>query len=95
MPNPCVAAIFGAEVRLAIVMNLGGEAQKAPVASGGVRVHSRGREAVLLHGTLQQGHGPVFQVGRLLYNLSVKNQIRCSWGRQTWIRTGNPFRGHP
>lgn len=26
MPNPCVAAILGAEVRLAVVVDLGGEA---------------------------------------------------------------------
>lgn len=59
MPNPRVAAILGAEVGLAVVVDLGGEAEKATVARGGVGVGGGGRETVLLHGTLQQEHGPV------------------------------------
>lgn len=91
MPNPRVAAILGAEVGLAVVVDLGGEAEKATVARGGVGVGGGGRETVLLHGTLQQEHGPVLQVGSLLHNLSVKHQVRCSYGRQTWVTDGKPL----
>lgn len=36
VPDPRMAAILGAEVGLAVVVDLGGEAQKAAVARGGV-----------------------------------------------------------
>lgn len=36
MPDPCMAAVLGPEVGLAVVVDLGGEAQQPPVASGGV-----------------------------------------------------------
>lgn len=65
------------------------------MASGGVGVHSGGGEAVLLHGTLQQGHGPVLQVGSLLDNLSIKHQVRCSCRRQTWVKEETPSEGTP
>lgn len=42
MPDPCMAAILGPEVRLAIVVDLGGEAQKSAGAPGRVGVHSGG-----------------------------------------------------
>lgn len=65
------------------------------MASGGVCVHSRGREAVLFHGALQQGHRPVLQVGSLLYDLSIEHQVRCSCGRQTRVRQDTPSEGTP
>lgn len=85
MPDPGVAAIFWAEVRLTIVVDLGREAQQAPVATGEVGVDSGGGEAVLLHGALQQDHGPVLQVGSLLYNLSIENQVWRRWERRTRV----------
>lgn len=36
MPDPRVAAVLGPEVGLAIVVDLGGEAQEPAVARGGV-----------------------------------------------------------
>lgn len=36
MPDPRMAAILGPEVGLAVVVDLGGEAQEAPIARGGV-----------------------------------------------------------
>lgn len=42
MPDPRVATILGAEVGLAVVVDLGGEAQEAAVACGGVGVDGRG-----------------------------------------------------
>lgn len=42
MPDPRMAAILGSEVRLPIVVDLGGEAQKPAVACGGVGLGSRG-----------------------------------------------------
>lgn len=95
MPDPCMAAVLGSEVRLAIVVDLGREAQKPPVARGGVGLGGRGREAVLLHGTLEHEHGPVLQVGALLDNLRIEDQVRGSWGGQTrcWneMKPRHPF----
>lgn len=95
MPDPRVAAVLGSEVRLAIVVDLGGEAQEPPVARGGVGVGGRGREAVLLHGALKHEHGPVLQVGALLHDLCVEDQVGGSWeGRhriQTRPETPHPF----
>lgn len=34
MPDPSMATIFGAEIRLPVVVDLGGEAQQAAVAGG-------------------------------------------------------------
>lgn len=36
MPDPGVAPVLGSEVGLAVVVDLGGEAQEPPVACGGV-----------------------------------------------------------
>ena len=96
MPDPGMAPVLGSEVGLAIVVDLGGEAQEPPVARGGVGLGGRGREAVLLHGALQHEHGPVLQVGALLHNLCVEDQVRGGWeqGRhrvQTRPETPRPF----
>lgn len=42
MPDPRVAAVLGSEVGLPVVVDLGGEAQKASVACGGVGLGGRG-----------------------------------------------------
>lgn len=65
------------EVSLAIVVYLGGEAEKAAVRAG-VGFFSSTGQTVLLVGTLQRVHGSVLQVGGLLHNLGIKNQV---WGR--------------
>lgn len=78
MPDPRVAAILGPEVRLSIVVDLGGETQEAAVACGGVGPGSRGGQAVLLHGALEHEHGTVLQVGALLDNLRIEDQVRGS-----------------
>lgn len=87
MPDPRVAAVLGSEVRLAIVVDLGGEAQEPPVARGGVGAGSRGREAVLLHGALKHEHGSVLQVGALLYHLCAEDQVGGGWGGRHRVQT--------
>lgn len=83
MPDPRMAAVLGPEVRLAVVVDLGRKAQQPPVARGGVGLGSRGREAALLHGALEYEHGPVLQVGALLDNLRIEDQVRGGCGGQT------------
>lgn len=87
MPDPRVAAVLGSEVGLAVVVDLGGEAQEPPVAGGGVGLGGRGGEAVLLHGTLQHEHGPVLQVGALLHNLCVEDQVWGGWEGRHGVQT--------
>lgn len=82
VPDPGVASILGTEVGLAVVVDLGGETQQAAVARGGVGLRGRGRETVLLHGALQHEHGPVLQVGGLLHDLGVEDQVRGGWGHR-------------
>lgn len=95
MPDPRMAAVLGPEVGLAVVVDLGGKAQQPPVACGGVGLGSRGREAALLHGALEHEHGPVLQVGALLDNLRVEDQVRGGCGGQTRcssrLETPHPF----
>lgn len=79
VPDPGVAAVFGPEVRLPVVVDLRGEAQQAPVAGGDRGVGGRAGQAVLLQGALQHEHGAVLQVGRLLHQLGVQHQVRGSW----------------
>lgn len=75
VPDPGVLAGAGPEVRLSVVVNLGGEAQEAPVSAGRGRT-GRAGQAILLLGTLQHEHGPVLQVGGLLHHLCVQDQVR-------------------
>lgn len=77
MPDPGVVRRPWPEVCLAIVVDLGGEAQKAAVGAG-VGVVSTTGQTVLLLGTLQNIHGSVLQVGGLLHYLGIEDQI---WGR--------------
>lgn len=79
VPDPGVAAVFGAEVRLPVVVDLGGEAQQAPVPRSDGGVDGRAGQAVLLQRALQHEHGAVLQVGRLLHQLGVEHQVRGSW----------------
>lgn len=78
VPHPGVPARLGPEVRLAVVVDLGGEAEEAAVGAG-VGVVSAAGETVLLMGTLQSVHGPVLQVGGLLHSLRAENQVRGRW----------------
>lgn len=91
VPHPGVAAVLGPEVGLAVVVDLRGEAQQAPVARGQRGVVGRAGQAVLLQGTLQQEHGPVLQVGRLLHQLRVQHQVRggCSEGWRRLVKLKN------
>lgn len=79
VPDPGVAAVFGAEVGLAVVVDLGGEAQQAPVPRGDRGVGGGAGQAVLLQRALQHEHRPVLQVRRLLHQLRVEHQVRGSW----------------
>ena len=76
VPHPGVVSVLGPEVGLAVVVDLGGEAQQAADGAlvGGV---GRAGQAVLLVGTLQRVHGPVLQVRGLLHHLGIQNQV---WG---------------
>lgn len=77
VPDPGVVRGPRPEVRLAVVVDLRGEAEEAAVGAGVGRVGAAG-QAVLLLGTLQHVHGPVLQVGGLLHHLGVQDQV---WGR--------------
>lgn len=80
VPHPGVSAGFGTEVRLAIIVDLGGEAQQAAVGVGR-HLAGGGGETVLLIGTLQHEHGPVLHVGGLLHHLRVQHQVRGRCGQ--------------
>ena len=78
MPDPGVAAVLGAEVGLPVVVDLGGEAQQAPIPGRDGGVDGRAGQAVLLQRTLQHEHRAVLQVGCLLHQLGVEHQVRGS-----------------
>lgn len=77
VPGPGVMRRPRLEVRQAVVVDLGGEAQEAAVG-GGVGFGRGAGQTVFLHGTLQGVQRPVLQVGGLLHDRSVENQV---WGR--------------
>lgn len=81
VPHPRVPVEFGPEVRLAVVVDLGREAQQAAVGVGWDLVGGRG-QTVLLIRTLQHEHGPVLHVGGLLHHLRVQHQIGGRWRRE-------------
>lgn len=76
VPGPAFSAGSGAEVSTAQVHDARGEAQQATVSVGPVHPGGGGRQTVLLVGTGQEVQRPVLQVGRLLDELSVKDQVR-------------------
>lgn len=76
VPGPALLGRFGSEIRAAEVHDPGGEAEQPPVSIRPVHPGRRRGQAVLLVGTGQQMEGPVLQVGRLLDQLRVQNQIR-------------------
>lgn len=78
VPHPGVSASFGSEVRLPVVVDLGGEAQQAAVGVGWCGAGGGG-QTVLLVRTLQHEHGPVLHVGGLLHHLRVQHQVRSRW----------------
>ena len=78
MPNPGMVRRPRPEVWQAVVVDLGGEAEEAAVG-GGVGFVCTGGKTVLLLGTLQRVHGPVLQVGGLLHNLSIEDQVWSRW----------------
>ena len=75
VPDPRLVTRTWPEVRSSVVVDLGGEA-KEPAVRGGAGSGGTAGQAVLLLGTLQRVHGPVLQVGGLLYCLGVQNQVR-------------------
>lgn len=77
MPDPGLVSSHRPKVRLAVVVDLGGEAEKASVGVG-VGFFGAGGQTVLLLGALQRVQGSVLQVGGLLHNLSIEDQV---WGR--------------
>lgn len=80
VPDPVLAVGFGPEVGLAVVVDLGGEAQEAAVGVGRDGA-GRGGQAVLLVGALEHKHGPVLHVGGLLHHLRVQHQVWSSCGQ--------------
>lgn len=87
VPHPGVASGLGAEVRLAIVVDLGGEAQQAAVGVGRDLAGGAG-QTVLLIGTLQHEHRPVLHVRSLFHHLRVQDQVRgrCEGGEKDRYR---------
>lgn len=69
-----MSAGFGPEVGMAVVVDLGGEAEQ-PAVGVGRRLARGGGEAVLLVRTMQHEHGPVLHVGGLLHHLRVQHQV--------------------
>lgn len=82
VPDPGLVAGPWPEVGLAVVLDLGGEAEEAAVGAGVGAVCASG-QALLLQSALQHVHGSVLQVGGLLNKLGIENQIWGSWGMQT------------
>lgn len=80
MPDPGVVCCPWSEVCLAVVVDLGGEAEKAAVGAGVGFVSTTG-QTVFLMGTLQHVHGSVLQVGGLLHRLGIEDQVRGRWKR--------------
>ena len=78
VPCPALSCGPGSEVGAAQVHDAGGEAQQAAVAVGPVHPGGRRGQAVLLVGAGQQVQRPVLQVGCLLHQLGVQDQV---WGR--------------
>lgn len=78
MPDPGLVTRPWPEVCLSVVLDLGGETEQAAVGAGVGAVGTFG-QALLLQGTLQHVHGSVLQVGGLLNNLGIENQIWGSW----------------
>ena len=79
VPDPGVVGRPRSEVCLAVVVDLGGEAEQAAVRAGICCVSAAG-QTVLLLGTLQHVHGSVLQVGGLLHSLGTEHQVRGHWG---------------
>lgn len=77
MPDPGLVSGPRPEVWLAVVVDLRGEAEK-PAVRAGVGIVCAFGQTVLFLGTLQHVHGPVLQVGGLLHNLGIQDQV---WGR--------------
>lgn len=80
MPGPAFPAGSGSEVSAAEVHDARGEAQQAAVSVGPVHPGGGGRQAVLLVSTGQEVQWSILQVGRLLDQLGVKDQVRGGCG---------------
>lgn len=78
VPDPGLVAGPWPEICLPVVLDLGGEAEKAAVGAGVGGVCTFG-QALLLQSTLQHVHGSVLQVGGLFNKLGIENQIWGSW----------------
>lgn len=81
VPCPALSCCFGSEIGPSHVHDAGGEAQQASVAIRPIHPGSRRGQTVLLIGTGQQVEGSVFQVGCLLDQLGIQNEVRCRWSR--------------
>lgn len=78
VPDPGLVTRPRPEIRLPVVLDLGGEAEQAAVGTG-VGVVCAFGQALFLQGTLQHVHGSVLQVGGLLNKLGIEDQIWGSW----------------
>lgn len=70
-----MAPSLGPEVRSSQVVDLGGEPEETPVAVGPVGRAGRASQAVLFGGAVEHVQGPVLDVGRLLHQGRVQQQI--------------------
>lgn len=77
VPCPALSCRFGSEIGPTQVHDAGGEAQQASVAIRPVHPGSRRGQTVFFIGTGQQVEGSVFQVGCLLDQLRIQNEVRC------------------
>lgn len=94
VPCPALSCRFGSEVGAAQVHDAGGETQQASVAVGPVHPGGRRGQAVLLVGAGEQVEGSVFQVGRLLDELRIQDEVGRRWrrsGMRGYVRVRKEF----
>lgn len=82
VPHPGVAPSLGPEVSSAQVVNLGGESEQTPVAVRPIGQVGRAGQAVLFRSTVQHVQGPVLDVGGLLHQCRVQQQVGCGCARR-------------
>lgn len=75
VPRPALPRRFGSEIGASQVHDARREAQQPSVAVGPVHAGGGGGQTVLLVGAAQQVERSVFQVGRLLDQLGIQNEV--------------------
>lgn len=80
VPGPTLSAGFGLEVGAAEVHDARGEAQEAAVSVGPVHPGGGGGQTVLFISTGEEVERSILQVGRLLDELSIEDEVGSGCG---------------